>query len=111
MSWVERQSIDTKFRFVYSACHHVLIAPWVFLRGFLRLAGYRAVCVSPGTDQQKPAHFPMHDLDNLIAALNAQTDAINRLVESNAALMSILLEQGSDDEDAPQTHYLDGTLR
>jgi len=53
----------------------------------------------------------MHDLDNLIAALNAQTDAINRLVESNAALMSILLEQGSDDEDAPQTHYLDGTLR
>lgn len=51
-------------------------------------------------------------MDELIAALKAQTEALNRLAESNEALTCALFGQraeDSEDNDQPQTHYLDGS--
>jgi hypothetical protein len=50
----------------------------------------------------------MTDMDRLIDALTSQTSAINSLIESNARLMMILAE-GTIDEEAQPTTYLDGT--
>ena len=49
-------------------------------------------------------------MDELIAALKEQTQAIRALVESNTHLMSTLMDIMLDgEEDQVQTHYLDGT--
>jgi hypothetical protein len=51
-------------------------------------------------------------VDELIEALKAQTEALNRLAESNEALTCALfgqMAQESGDDDRPQTHYLDGS--
>lgn len=52
-------------------------------------------------------------LERLIAALEKQTEAINRLAESNMALVSIVLNEGDDeqlpDADAPHGRYIDGS--
>lgn len=51
-------------------------------------------------------------LERLIAALEKQTEAINRLAESNMALVSIVLDEGDDgqlpDTDAPHGRDLSG---
>lgn len=52
-------------------------------------------------------------LERLIAALEKQTEAINRLAESNQAIVAIVLDDGdgeqSSDADAPHGRYMDGT--
>jgi hypothetical protein len=48
-------------------------------------------------------------LDALIAALHQQTQAINRLADSNQALIRAMAEADPDEED-PDT-YLDGSPR
>ncbi len=48
------------------------------------------------------------DISALVAALKAQTDAINRLVDINAVLIQTLAEQDGADDGAPST-FLDGT--
>ena len=49
-------------------------------------------------------------MDELIAALKEQTQAINALVESNSQLMMALADIMLDgEEEQVQTHYLDGT--
>lgn len=58
-------------------------------------------------------------LELLLSALQAQTqalveqtEAINRLADSNQALVSIVLDEhggGADDEVAPLGRYMDGT--
>lgn len=50
-------------------------------------------------------------LAELIEAIRQQTDAINRLANSNAALVQAMAEaDGMDDEDREPTTYLDGSL-
>ncbi|WP_405418680.1 hypothetical protein [Marinobacter flavimaris] len=47
----------------------------------------------------------------LIEAIRQQTDAINRLANSNAALVQAMAEaEDMDDEDREPTTYLDGSL-
>ena len=49
-------------------------------------------------------------LAELIEAIRQQTDAINRLAKSNAALVEAMAEaEGMDDEDREPTTYLDGS--
>ena len=46
----------------------------------------------------------------LIEAIRQQTDAINRLASSNAALVQAMAEaEGMDDEEREPTTYLDGS--
>lgn len=46
----------------------------------------------------------------LIEAIRHQTDAINRLASSNAALVQAMAEaEGMDDEDRQPPTYLDGS--
>ena len=46
----------------------------------------------------------------VIEAIRQQTDAINRLASSNAALVQAMAEaEGMDDEDREPTTYLDGS--
>ena len=46
----------------------------------------------------------------LIEAIRQQTDAINRLASSNAALVQAIAEaEGMDDEEREPTTYLDGS--
>lgn len=46
----------------------------------------------------------------LIEAIRQQTDAINRLAASNAALVQAIAEaEGMDDEEREPTTYLDGS--
>lgn len=46
----------------------------------------------------------------LIEAIRQQTDAINRLASSNAALVQAMAEaEGMDDEDKDPPTYLDGS--
>jgi len=47
--------------------------------------------------------------DKLIAALLAQTQAINRLAASNEMLVQAMAESGDMGEDVPPTQYLDGS--
>lgn len=51
-------------------------------------------------------------MEELIEALKAQTEALNRLADSNEALTCALFgqrEQDASDDDQPQTRYLDGS--
>jgi hypothetical protein len=49
-------------------------------------------------------------LAELIEAIRQQTDAINRLASSNAALVQAMAEaEGLDDEDQEPATYLDGS--
>jgi hypothetical protein len=53
------------------------------------------------------AKIDMDGINSLIQALKEQTAAINRLVESNATLMALMLDEPDDDE-LPRT-MLDGS--
>ena len=48
-------------------------------------------------------------MEELIAALTEQTNAINALVGSNQRLMSILLEGAADEPEESMLTYLDGS--
>lgn len=48
------------------------------------------------------------DLDRLILALQAQTDAITRLAASNEALVQAMLEPDDEEEPEPPRLDLDG---
>ena len=51
----------------------------------------------------------MQDLSALIAALSAQTEALNRLAASNEALVEAMTDsEGMDPEDRPPTVGLNG---
>lgn len=50
-------------------------------------------------------------MDELIAALTAQTAAINALVESNQRLMMILADGVVDEDEQPALTYLDGSAK
>lgn len=49
----------------------------------------------------------MSGLDELIAALHAQTEAIDRLVSATAALMEALAD--AEDTEPEPARYMDGT--
>lgn len=49
-------------------------------------------------------------LQQLLLALQTQSEAITRLAASNEALVDLLAEQGQAEADEP-LHYLDGSLR
>lgn len=49
-------------------------------------------------------------LQQLLLALQTQSEAINRLAASNEALVDLLVEQGQAEAEEP-LHYLDGSLR
>ncbi|EDM47768.1 hypothetical protein [Marinobacter algicola] len=50
-----------------------------------------------------------HQVTELIEAIRQQTDAINRLASSNAALVQAMAEaEGLDEEDQAPDTYLDG---
>lgn len=46
--------------------------------------------------------------DRLIAALQAQTKAMQELAESNRAVVDMVLAQQAEEEDDAPTAYLDG---
>lgn len=45
----------------------------------------------------------------LVAALMGQTEAINRLAQSNEMLVQAMAEDAGVNEDGPVSHYLDGS--
>lgn len=50
------------------------------------------------------------DMAELIQAMREQTEAINRLAQSNAALVQAMAEaEGMDEEEREPTTYLDGS--
>jgi hypothetical protein len=51
------------------------------------------------------------DLNRLIEALIAQTEAINRLAQSNVMLVQAMAEHGGSEEDSVSGSYLDGRPR
>lgn len=57
-----------------------------------------------------PSPLPEPTLASLLTALSHQTDAINRLANSNAMLAEAIMDQQAQDEDDVST-YLDGTPR
>ncbi|MCH4563360.1 hypothetical protein MKP05_09480 [Halomonas sp. EGI 63088] len=74
----------------------------------------RAVCKGTGL---RPVLFDQgiggevhRDLDGLVSAIEAQTQAINALAESNRAVVDYLLAQEAEEHDeAPDLRYLDGS--
>jgi hypothetical protein len=69
-----------------------------------------AVSVGSPIGQPLPTPVPVDYLTRLIAALAAQTEAINRLADSNMALVQAMAEtEEADDPSAPPVSYMDGS--
>lgn len=53
----------------------------------------------------------MNAFEGLVTSLQAQTQAINAMVQSNAMLLQALAETALDGEELPSNTYLDGSPR